>query len=773
MANLIPKTMRHILDGMKMELSEDDSVILSGYRSRDPDVDPEQSPPSLREELVEGGIYTVSQRPVHSHHGINKGHHVLGVENEVKSVTSEMVKVHLLKAGTLEKLVQHLLEFRKLGDASYLAVFLATYRAFTSTKEVLELLLHRLEISQNGELQSEEEEQILKTISSVFSSWLEQYPEDFTADLELPLVQRLARYFQQKLKGSEPERRLQALVKRIRSAPFCTTAEEYDKEDTCSVTGFEAVTSATKEEASNVLAFLADQIAGQLTMLEAELFLKVVPYHCLGSIWSKRDKKGKEHLCPTIRATVRQFNKVTNAVICSCLGNPLLRPQQRARIFEKWIKVAEECRALKNFSSLFAIISALQSNPIHRLKKTWDETSRESVRSYEDLAEIFSEKDNYSQSRELLIKEGTSKFAAPDHNPKKQHKRGKDQKPESIVQGVVPYLGTFLKDFVMLDTAVKDYLENGYINFEKRRKEFEIIAQIHLLQSACKHYSFERDEQFLQWFNSIEMLSEAESYRLSCEVEPPGEPSTPQKNPKPMPLLVITHCADIITSIGGPSHIAWDKPSTPQTPSESAFEFPAQAGPEQKMKPSNLFLTKLTKHSRCPSVSSLDNVATAVLSPVAPSQTTSLSPSTTFLKSHRRAASCGTTFPPDSSPVKQAGSECRIIRVRMEIENGNMYKSILVSSQDKTPAVIQKALEKHNQEKQSSSSYELVQVISDEKELNIPSSANVFYAMNSTSTDFVLRRKGLPITPKLKKNELSATFPKIKSKGMRLAKSLF
>lgn len=767
MANLIPKTMRHILD---WELSEDDSVILSGYRSRDPDIDSEQSPPNLREELVEGGIYTVSQRPVHTHHGINKGHHVLGVESEVTSVTNEMAKVHLLKAGTLEKLIQHLLEFRKLGDASYLAVFLATYRAFTSTKEVLEMLLHRLENSQKRQLQAEEEKEFLNIVLSVFSSWMEQYPEDFTANLGLPLVERLSGYLQQKLKGSEPERRLQALLKQIRLAPFVTTAEVHDKEDTCSVSGFEAVTGATKEEGSNVLAFLADQIAGQLTMLEAELFLKVVPYHCLGSVWSKRDKKGKEHLCPSIRATVRQFNKVTNAVICSCLGNPHLRPQQRARIFEKWIKVAEECRALKNFSSLFAIISALQSNPVHRLKKTWDETSRESIRSYEDLAEIFSEKDNYSQSRELLMKEGTSKFAAPDHNPKKQHKKGKDQKPESIVQGVVPYLGTFLKDFVMLDTAVKDHLENGYINFEKRRKEFEIIAQIRLLQSACKHYSFERDEQFLHWFSSIEVLSEAESYRLSCEVEPPGEPSTPLKPVKPMPLLVITHCADIITSIGAPSHIVWDKPSTPQTP-ENTFEFPAQAVPEQKMKPSNLFLTKLTKHSRCPSVSSLDNVATAVLSPVAPSQNASLSPPTTFLKSHRRAASCGTTFPSDSSPVKQA--ECRIIRVRMEIENGNMYKSILVSSQDKTPAVIQKALEKHNQEKQSPSGYELVQVISDEKELNIPSSANVFYAMNSTSTDFILRRKGLPVTPKLKKNELSATFPKIKSKGMKLAKSLF
>lgn len=41
-------------------------------------------------------------------------------------------------------------------------------------------------------------------------------------------------------------------------------------------------------------------------------------------------------------------------------------------------------------------------------------------------------------------------------------------------------------------------------------QEFEVIAQIKLLQSACNNYSFTREDQFVDWFHSLERLSEAE-----------------------------------------------------------------------------------------------------------------------------------------------------------------------------------------------------------------------------------------------------------------------
>ncbi|XP_041444827.1 ral guanine nucleotide dissociation stimulator-like 1 [Xenopus laevis] len=76
----------------------------------------------------------------------------------------------------------------------------------------------------------------------------------------------------------------------------------------------------------------------------------------------------------------------------------------------------------------------------------------------------------------------------------------------------------------------------------------------------------------------------------------------------------------------------------------------------------------------------------------------------------------------------------------MENTHGNMYKSILLTSQDKSHAVIQRSLQKHNIESCQPDVFQLVQLLSERKELTIPDSANVYYSTNTTANfDFVLR----------------------------------
>ncbi|NWI98712.1 RGL2 protein, partial [Crypturellus undulatus] len=108
-------------------------------------------------------------------------------------------------------------------------------------------------------------------------------------------------------------------------------------------------------------------------------------------------------------------------------------------------------------------------------------------------------------------------------------------------------------------------------------------------------------------------------------------------------------------------------------------------------------------HVKWPSVSALDEAvaAPAALSP----------PAAGVTRGHRRSASCGSAIP------ALAPSDCRIIRARMELHNGSLYKSILASgpAQDKTPAVVAKVLEKHGQDGQDAGRFQLVQLLPDER----------------------------------------------------------
>ncbi|XP_058393357.1 ral guanine nucleotide dissociation stimulator-like isoform X1 [Diceros bicornis minor] len=130
------------------------------------------------------------------------------------------------------------------------------------------------------------------------------------------------------------------------------------------------------EKKPNLTAFPPKLVAEQLTVMDVELFRKVVPSQCLGSTWGKRNKPSNEHLAPTVQATVDHFRRVVSLVVTTCLGDPSMTAQDRARVVEHWIQVAQECEILKNFSSLRAVISGLQKTSISHLKNTWADVSR-------------------------------------------------------------------------------------------------------------------------------------------------------------------------------------------------------------------------------------------------------------------------------------------------------------------------------------------------------------------------------------------------------------
>ncbi|XP_060009938.1 ral guanine nucleotide dissociation stimulator isoform X13 [Lagenorhynchus albirostris] len=774
---------RSVWDAVRLEVGGPDScpVVLHSFTQLDPDLPRlESSTQEIGEELVNGVIYSISLRKVQVHHGANKGQRWLGYENDSALNLYETCKVRTVKAGTLEKLVEHLVPAFQGSDLSYVTIFLCTYRAFTTTQRVLDLLFQSrygrcdalTASSRYGCIlpySSEDggpQDQLKNAVSSILGTWLDQYSEDFCQPPDFPCLKQLVAYVQLNMPGSDLERRAHLLLAQLERTELTKAEPEAlapalkptaalepvpapalaprpvpgpDLEPALAAAPAPApepswplpvaAENGLGEEKPHLLAFPPDLVAEQFTLMDAELFKKVVPYHCLGSIWSQRDKRGKEHLAPTVRATVAQFNSVANCVITTCLGDRSVTARARARVLEHWIEVARECRVLKNFSSLYAILSALQSNSIHRLKKTWEEVSRDSLRIFQKLSEIFSDENNYSLSRELLIKEGTSKFATLEMNPKRAQRRPKEVLSQGVIQGTVPYLGTFLTDLVMLDTAMKDYLYGRLINFEKRRKEFEVIAQIKLLQSACNNYSIAAEEHFGAWFRAMERLSEADSYSLSCELEPPSESASNTLKVKKNTAIVKR----------------WSDRQAPSTELSTGSSRHSKSCDQLRCGPylsSGDIADALSVHSAGSSSSDVEETTmsfvpespdgqekkfwecTSQSSPEtsgissASSSTSSSSASTTPVaatRTHKRSVSGVCSYSSSLPLYNQQVGDCCIIRVSLDVDNGNMYKSILVTSQDKAPAVIRKAMDKHNLDEDEPEDYELVQVISDDR----------------------------------------------------------
>lgn len=712
------------------------------------------------EEFEDGAVYGVTLRrePVPSSPNSDRG-------TSTAFVQYRTCKVRRLKAATLNQGVNHLLD-PECQEQDYGKIFLSTYRTFTSASTLIEQLF--LRDSAVNDLDNTE--CYNSPLLTFVQTWLDEYSEDFRDPPLHPALRLLLDH----LNISS------AVHGAMHSQPnYCSLAgqaeallKRFQKEDTETNVSFARLELAQAEDCcadedsgcensldqGDVMDFSTVAIAEHLTLLDAALFIKVVPYQCLGCMWSQRDKK--ENMSPTIRATIAQFNAVTNQVMMSllcpptdassspnCSHQPPTTHTQRARVIEKWIRIAQECWRLKNFSSLKAILSALQSNAVYRLRKSWAAVNRGSMATFDNLSETFPDENCVLNKGELPDVDGSQE--AVDNVSPKVSKRCPFPRQMSASSGVVPYLGTYLTVLTMLDTALPDTVEGGLINFEKRRREFDVLSQIRQLQASCSLYSLHPHPRISAWLQRHKLLTDQESYELSSQLEPPVDLSSPtvrSHHSITKKLSFFRSISDgskklpadqISVSSSGSSGSEMEDLSTPN--SSCSIRLPPYHNSCTNVSegfPSSLSSssTASSPHSPTPSSSSSDSQLD-LCSPSAESGGARPKPTLTC---HKRSVSM------TSLPVynRQVDDSC-IIRISVDLghNNGNMYKSILLTSQDKTAQVIQRALEKHHLEHTDCLDFTLTQVISPDRELLIPDKANVFYAMSTTANfDFVLRK---------------------------------
>ena len=131
-------------------------------------------------------------------------------------------------------------------------------------------------------------------------------------------------------------------------------------------------------------------LAFQLCLIDQELFRGILP----SDFFNKNQSKS------SIEPSTQFFNYLCRVVEHAAL-NPKT-PNARAEILEYWIKTSKRLYQLRNFQSLKAITSALQSPPLYRLKITWSLVSKKKIKDLNALLEFCSEQDNYSQYRQWM-----------------------------------------------------------------------------------------------------------------------------------------------------------------------------------------------------------------------------------------------------------------------------------------------------------------------------------------------------------------------------------
>jgi hypothetical protein len=228
------------------------------------------------------------------------------------------------------------------------------------------------------------------------------------------------------------------------------------------------------------------EIARQITLIEYDMYREITPKELLSLSWQKSDNKKRS---PNLLRMIHRFNELNNWVQWQIVNEPNLK--KRAANIRRMIKVTEELRRLNNFNAVFVFVSALHSASVNRLRKTWEEVPKSAIKQLEEFDALTSPNGSFMAYREEL------------HNAN----------PPCI-----PYVGVYLSDLTFIEEGNPDCLENGYINFFKRRMIAEVIKEIQQYQQAP--YNLQVVPVLQKYLTNHKIFSDNDLFQRSLVSEP-------------------------------------------------------------------------------------------------------------------------------------------------------------------------------------------------------------------------------------------------------------
>lgn len=207
---------------------------------------------------------------------------------------------------------------------------------------------------------------------------------------------------------------------------------------------------------STLLDFKSEQIAEQMTLLDAELFMKIEIPEVL--IWAQEQN---EERSPNLTRFTEHFNKMSywaRTRILTAEGKDV-----REKYFLKFIKIMKHLRKINNFNSYLALLSALDSAPIRRLE--WQKHVQEGLKEYCALIDSSSSFRAYRQ-------------ALAETQPPCIPYMYIFLAFHMLVYLTFYFRGLVLQDLTFVHIGNSNLLSDGTINFSKRWQQYNIVENM-------------------------------------------------------------------------------------------------------------------------------------------------------------------------------------------------------------------------------------------------------------------------------------------------------
>ncbi|KAG1898196.1 ras GEF [Suillus fuscotomentosus] len=351
-------------------------------------------------------------------------------------------------AGLVERLTAH-----EYADPKFSKAFLMTYKTFTTLDELFRLLVERFWIQPPDGLNSPElvewrklKRQIIRIrVINTIKSMVQD--DDVLERDDAYILDRMMKFVSHDEVINLPAaKQLMVIIKRAQRGR--------DPNKVTISTALDPPPPPIVPKRMELLDIDALELARQLTITESQLYQKIRPSECL-----LRSKESKTDHHDNIANFIRRSNRVANWVAYAILCKD--EPRRRASIMKHFISVADRCRHIQNFSTMLAIVSGLNSSPIRRLKRSWEQVGTRYMSQLETCETTINSYKTFNIYRHALAK---------------------------VSPPCLPFVGVFLTALTHIQDGSKDYLPNNLVNFRKRQKASEVIQDLQRWQTQPHNF---------------------------------------------------------------------------------------------------------------------------------------------------------------------------------------------------------------------------------------------------------------------------------------------